>query len=57
MYKEIRFSKIQPNTLIPRDALTFSALNDYQKLNDFELSALESSALLSIDATYNNSSN
>lgn len=57
LYKEMRFSRVPPNTLMPRESLTFSSIKDYQELEEFKLSSLESTALLSIDCIYNNSSN
>ena len=55
LHKEIRFSRVPPNTLIPREPITFTDLNQYQQLTNFKLSAIESSTILSIDGIYNNS--
>ena len=55
LHKEIRFSRIPPNTLIPRDPVTFSDLNQYQQLTNFKLSAIESETILRVDSIYNNS--
>lgn len=55
LHKEIRFSKVPPNTLIPREILTFIDLNQYQQTYNFKLSPIESETILRIDAIFNNS--
>ncbi len=55
MYKEIRFSKIPPNTLVPRDSITFTDINEFQKMSGAEVFPLEARAILSIDAIFNQS--
>ena len=55
LHKEIRFSRIPPNTLVPRAPLSFIDLNQYQQSSNFKLSPIESETILRIDAIYNSS--
>jgi hypothetical protein len=55
LYKDIRFSLTEDRKLMPREELTFSDLNQYKQIMQFDLSPTECRVMMRADAVFNKS--